>query len=130
MWGPAYFLRGDYKIRHTMEGQEHIMAFQPVNRKTPEVKLKCRLVPLEKESSKRPDGLLAERCERTGAARVDFAGDKAKPVFYVYKAIFRPDELMSSSAVRSRGRRCVGVSLAVGMTPPHHMAPGVFPESG
>src|SRR5579859_7660168 len=44
--GTAVLPAGDYVVRHTMEGQEHIMVFQRVHSKG-EIKVKCTLVPLK-----------------------------------------------------------------------------------
>jgi hypothetical protein len=43
---------GDYKIRHTIVVQDHIMVFRKVEGKSPEVKVKCPLVALEEKAEK------------------------------------------------------------------------------
>src|SRR5580765_6854056 len=37
---------GEYIVRHTMEGQEHVMVFEAVNHKVEPIKAKCQLVQL------------------------------------------------------------------------------------
>ncbi len=38
---------GNYEVRHTMQGQEHIMDFKQLEKKKPaEARIKCTLVPL------------------------------------------------------------------------------------
>ncbi len=42
--------RGDYEIRHVMQGQDHIMVFRQLRTSKPvEVRAKCTLVPLADE---------------------------------------------------------------------------------
>jgi len=72
---------GDYKIRHTMEGQEHIMVFQRVGAKTPDVKVKCTLVPLEKKASKDETIYVLNAANERVLQELVFQGDKAKHVF-------------------------------------------------
>ena len=43
--GSVVLPAGDYTIRHSMEGQDHVMTFQHATRKTV-FKIKCTLVPL------------------------------------------------------------------------------------
>jgi hypothetical protein len=45
--GAVVLPAGDYVVRHTMDGQDHIMVFQRVRSKD-EIKVKCALVPLTK----------------------------------------------------------------------------------
>lgn len=70
---------GEYVIRHSMEGEDHIMAFQRVDSKDV-FKVKCTLVPLTKKADKDQSIF-----EITGNERVlhelQFRGDRAKHVF-------------------------------------------------
>jgi len=72
---------GDYKIRHTMEGQEHIMVFQRVGAKTPEVKVKCTLVPLAQKAPKDETVYVLNAANERELQELVFRGDKAKHVF-------------------------------------------------
>jgi len=78
--GTTVLPAGDYEVRHTMEGREHVMVFQKVRGKE-EVKVKCTLVPLAKKASQ--DQTIYELT--AGNERVlqelVFRGDSAKHVF-------------------------------------------------
>lgn len=72
---------GEYIVRHTMEGQEHVMVFQSVNHKVQDVKAKCQLVQLDKKADQtRTVYQLNAQNERVLQELV-FAGDTAKHVF-------------------------------------------------
>lgn len=49
--GSAVLPAGEYVVRHTMEGQDHIMVFRQVQTKQ-EFKVKCTLVALQKRPRK------------------------------------------------------------------------------
>jgi hypothetical protein len=79
--GATVLPAGDYTIRHTMEGQEHIMVFQLVGGKGPEVKAKCTLVPLaQKADHDRTIYQLNAANERILQELV-FRGDTARHLF-------------------------------------------------
>ncbi len=71
---------GEYTIRHTMEGQDHVMAFQSTTGKDV-FKVKCTLVPLPQKATQ--DQSIYEL--KSGSERVlhelVFRGDTAKHVF-------------------------------------------------
>jgi hypothetical protein len=74
--------RGDYEIRHVMEGQDHFMVFHQLRTSKPvEVRAKCTLVPL---TEKAPD---SQKIYELNAANervlheLIFKGDRAKHVF-------------------------------------------------
>ena len=72
---------GDYKIRHTVVGQEHIMVFQLVGAKSPEVKVKCTLVPLVQKAPKDQTVYVLNAANERVLQELIFRGDKAKHVF-------------------------------------------------
>jgi hypothetical protein len=74
--------KGDYEIRHVMEGSDHIMIFRQLNTKKPvEVRAKCTLVPLtEKASGDQRIYVLNAANERV-LSELIFKGDHAKHVF-------------------------------------------------
>ena len=76
--GTALLPAGNYVIRHTMEGQDHIMVFQ--KGKEPAVKVKCTLVPLPRKSDQDQTIYVHNANERILQALV-FRGDTAKHVF-------------------------------------------------
>jgi hypothetical protein len=74
--------RGDYEIRHVMEGETHIMVFHQLRTSKPvEVRAKCSLIPL---TAKAPD---SQKIYELNAANervlheLIFKGDRAKHVF-------------------------------------------------
>ncbi len=71
---------GEYVVRHTMEGQEHVMVFQSLHHKMPDVKAKCQLVQLGKKADQTRTVYLVNANERVLQELV-FAGDTAKHVF-------------------------------------------------
>jgi len=72
---------GDYKIRHTMEGQEHIMVFQHVGGKSAEVRVKCTLVPLAEKAPKDQTVYMLNAANERVLEELVFRGDKAKHLF-------------------------------------------------
>ena len=74
--------KGDYEIRHVMEGSDHIMVFRQLGAKTPvQVRAKCTLVPLaEKAAGSQQQYALNAANERV-LQELIFKGDHAKHVF-------------------------------------------------
>lgn len=72
---------GAYLLRHTMEGQEHVMVFQSVNHKVQDVKVKCQLVQLGKKSDQTRTVYQLNAANEPVLQELVFAGDKAKHVF-------------------------------------------------
>jgi len=79
--GTALLPAGDYLVRHTMEGQEHIMVFQPVRGKTPEVKVKCTLVTLPQKAEQTQTIYQLNAANERVLTELVFRGDTAKHVF-------------------------------------------------
>ena len=70
---------GDYKVLHTMEGDNHIMVFQQQNvgkKAQATVKVKCTLKPLEKPADQNLIGYKNEASNRV-LNFLQFKGDKA-----------------------------------------------------
>lgn len=77
--GTTVIPAGDYKVSHTMEGQEHVMTFARVGKKDV-YKVKCTLVSLEKKAPQ--DQQLVELSGNERVLReLVFRGDTAKHVF-------------------------------------------------
>ncbi|HZQ95712.1 MAG TPA: hypothetical protein VFA67_11925 [Candidatus Sulfotelmatobacter sp.] len=70
---------GDYVVRHTMVGEEHLMLFQRQNSNA-EFKVKCTLVPLANKAEQSQTVYETAGNERIVQELV-FRGDKAKHVF-------------------------------------------------
>ena len=78
--GTALLPAGDYVVRHTMEGQEHVMVFQRVNSKG-EVKVKCTLVPLKQKAGQNETIYNLNASNERVLQELVFRGDTAKHVF-------------------------------------------------
>ncbi len=73
--------KGDYEIRHVMEGQNHIMVFHQLKTKKPaEVRAKCTLVPLQNKATEDQKTYTVNAGERV-LNELIFKGDTAKHVF-------------------------------------------------
>jgi hypothetical protein len=80
--GDVVLPKGEYQIRHTMEGENHIMVFTQL--RTPEpatARVKCQLVPLEKKSSRTQVMYKYDQSDTQVLQEMTFAGDTAKHVF-------------------------------------------------
>lgn len=73
---------GDYKVLHTMEGQDHIMVFTQLKAKKPaEVRVKCQLVPLAKRAERDEQGFTINAANERVLRSLVFKGDLAQHVF-------------------------------------------------
>lgn len=72
---------GDYVVRHTMEGQDHIMVFQAAKGKAPEVKVKCTLVPLARRANQTLAVSTLNAANERVLQELVIRGDTAKHVF-------------------------------------------------
>jgi len=73
---------GDYEIRHTMKGEEHIMVFRQMRTSKPiEVTAKCTLVPLSKKASDTQTIYVLNAANERVLHELVFKGDNAKHVF-------------------------------------------------
>lgn len=74
--------KGDYEIRHVMEGQDHIMVFHQLGTKKPaEVRAKCTLVPLVAKADADQKIFTLNAANERVLQELIFKGDKAKHVF-------------------------------------------------
>lgn len=78
--GTAVLPAGDYVVRHTMAGEEHIMVFQRVNSKD-EIKVKCNLVPLKQKADQNQTIYELKANNERVLQELVFRGDSAKHVF-------------------------------------------------
>jgi hypothetical protein len=78
--GAVVLPAGDYVIRHTMDGQEHIMVFQRARSKE-EVKVKCTLVPLGEKAQQNQTIYQLNASNERVLQELIFRGDTAKHVF-------------------------------------------------
>jgi len=78
--GAVVLPAGDYVVRHTMNGEEHIMVFQRV-RSQDEIKVKCTLVPLSKKAEQTETIYRLNASNERILQELTFRGDTAKHVF-------------------------------------------------
>ena len=72
---------GEYVVRHTMEGQEHVMVFAPIKNQKEEVKAKCKLVPLERKADQSMTIFEVNAAKERVLHELVVRGDTAKHVF-------------------------------------------------
>lgn len=74
--------KGDYEVRHVMEGSNHIMVFRQLGTKKPvEVRAKCTLVPLGEKANKDEKVYTLNAANGLVLQELVFKGDRAKHVF-------------------------------------------------
>lgn len=74
--------RGDYEIRHVMQGQDHIMVFRQLRTSKPvEVRAKCTLVPLADKADNSQKIYEVNASNERVLHELIFKGDRAKHVF-------------------------------------------------
>jgi len=79
--GTTLLPAGDYTVRHTMEGQEHVMVFKLTSGKASEVKAKCTLVSLGKKADQTRTVYQVNASNERVLRELVFRGDTAKHVF-------------------------------------------------
>ena len=74
--------KGDYDIRHVMEGSDHIMVFRQTGTKKPvEVRAKCTLVPLTAKAERKEKIFDLNAANERVLHELVFKGDLARHVF-------------------------------------------------
>ncbi len=74
--------KGNYEIRHVMEGSDHIMVFRQLGTKQPvEVRAKCTLVPLSEKANADQKIYVLNAANERVLQELVFKGDRAKHVF-------------------------------------------------
>ena len=79
--GAAVLPAGSYVVRHTMQGDEHIMVFQSTQGKAVEVKVKCTLVPLGQKAQHDQTIYTLNAANERVLQELIFQGDTSKHVF-------------------------------------------------
>ena len=80
--GDVLLPKGEYKILHTMDGDNHIMVFTQQGGKNPaEVKVKCTLVPLTAKAPTTQKLYVMDAANERVLRELVFRGDTAKHVF-------------------------------------------------
>jgi hypothetical protein len=78
--GTTLFKPGEYEVRHTMAGEEHIMLFKIVGTKD-QIKVKCTLVPLTQKADQTRTVYELDAANTRVVRELVFRGDTAKHVF-------------------------------------------------
>jgi hypothetical protein len=73
---------GDYEVRHTMQGEKHVMVFRQLSSKAPaEARVRCNLVPVLKPIEQTEVGLAVNAKGEDVLHRLAFKGDRAEHLF-------------------------------------------------
>jgi hypothetical protein len=74
--------KGDYEIRHVMQGPDHIMVFRQLGTRKPvELRAKCTLVPLSAKATSNEKIFTLNAANEQVLQELVFKGDRAKHVF-------------------------------------------------
>ncbi|MFY9903963.1 MAG: hypothetical protein WBX02_07340 [Terriglobales bacterium] len=74
--------KGEYEIRHVMQGSDHIMVFRQLGTKKPvELRAKCTLVPLSAKATSSEKVFILNAANEQVLQELVFKGDRAKHVF-------------------------------------------------
>jgi hypothetical protein len=74
--------KGNYEVRHVMEGTDHIMVFRQLGTKKPvEVRAKCTLEPLSAKATEDKRIYVLNTANERVLRELVFKGDQAKHVF-------------------------------------------------
>jgi len=74
--------KGNYEVRHVMEGANHIMVFRQLGTKKPaEVRAKCTLVPLSAKASESRTTYVLNAANERVLHELEFKGEDQKHVF-------------------------------------------------
>jgi len=79
--GDVLLPKGDYEIRHVMEGDNHIMVFHLLNSKAQDVRVKCALQPLGQKADQTQKIYTVNSANEQVMQAIIFRGDTAKHVF-------------------------------------------------
>jgi hypothetical protein len=80
--GNVLLPKGDYEVKHTMQGETHIMVFTQLHAKNPaEAQVKCTLVPLQKKADQTATSYTQNDKNQRVLTSLEFKGDTAKHVF-------------------------------------------------
>jgi len=80
--GEVLLPAGNYEVRHTMKGEEHIMQFKQLGTKKPaQAEVKCTLVPLAQKAPHSEKTYILNAANQQVLHELVFRGDTAKHVF-------------------------------------------------
>ena len=80
--GSVLLPAGEYEVRHTMQGEDHVMVFRQMLAKTPaEARVKCTMVPVAKPVEQDQVGFTVNAAGQLVLHRLAFKGDRAEHWF-------------------------------------------------
>jgi hypothetical protein len=80
--GDTMLPQGEYRVLHTMEGENHIMVFKQLNTSKPvEARVKCNLVSLNKRAEENQTTYVLNAANERVLHSLVFKGDSAEHVF-------------------------------------------------
>jgi len=80
--GNVLLPKGDYEVKHTMDGDNHVMVFTQLHTKNAaEARVKCTLVPLPQKATQSVTLYTHDASDRHVLQELVFKGDQAKHVF-------------------------------------------------
>ena len=80
--GDALLPAGNYKVIHTMEGENHVMVFRQLSTKHPaEARVKCQLVPLTQKATRGEQVFVLNAANQRVLHTLVFKGDSAQHEF-------------------------------------------------
>jgi hypothetical protein len=81
--GDVLLPQGEYRVLHTMEGQEHVMLFKQLNttKKPAEARVKCQLVTLATRAQRDEQAYAINASNEHVLHALTFRGDSAQHVF-------------------------------------------------
>jgi hypothetical protein len=79
--GDSLLPKGDYEVKHVMEGENHIMIFHQLAGKSATFRVKCTLVPLTEKAKTTEKKYVLNAANEQVMQEIVFRGDSAKHVF-------------------------------------------------
>lgn len=79
--GDTLLPAGDYEVRHTMAGEDHVMVFKQLGGKKVEAKAKCHLVPSKEKAEQNQTIYVLNAANERVLQRLIFKGDMAEHQF-------------------------------------------------
>jgi hypothetical protein len=80
--GDTLLPKGDYEVRHVMEGEKHIMVFHSLTqKKVADVRIQCTLEPLAQKANETQTVYTLNAAKEPVLQQLIFRGESAKHVF-------------------------------------------------
>jgi hypothetical protein len=79
--GDVLLPQGNYEVRHTMVGEDHVMVFKQLGGKNAEAKVKCHLVPTKEKADQTQTIYVLNAAKERVLQTLVFKGDMAEHQF-------------------------------------------------